>query len=518
VKVQLVDHVISPAPGSSEEFAAFERLQSSLEPMFRALFDDERAPRTVVVVPSLSLDVGELTKLRGVNHYEERMLCLVMLLQLPRTRVIYLTSEPIHSTIIDYYLHLLPGIPGLHARERLTLLNCDDSSMEPLTKKLLDRPRLLQRLRDVVGDPSTAHITCFNASGLERTLAVQLGIPLYACDPNLALLGTKSLGREIFRDVGVPVPDGFEHLRDESEIIDGLAALRRRDPTLSRAVVKLNDSFSGEGNAVFSYEGAPEMGLDAWVKDRIHRDGLRFEAEGERWETYLAKYRDMGGIVEAFIEGGDQVRSPSVQIRIDPLGRVDIVSTHDQVLSGPSGQMYVGCRFPADIDYRLDIQAHAMRIANRMAAEGVLGRLAVDFISVRRGDRWEHYALEMNLRKGGTTLPFLMLQFLTDGEYNPEDGRYLTLSGQHLAYYASDNVERPEYKGLTPDDLIDIAVNNGLHFHAASQQGVVFHLIGALSRYGKLGMVCIGDSPEKAYALFEQTVECLDRETGVTAN
>ncbi len=506
---------MTPLPGSSEEFAVFERLQGTLAPMFRNLFADDAAPRTVVVVPSLSLDVGELMKLTGVNHYEERMLCLLMLLQLPRTRVVYLTSEPIHPTIIDYYLHLLPGIPGRHARERLTLLNCDDGSMAPLTEKLLARPRLLQRIREVVGDPSAAHITCFNASGLERSLAVQLGIPLYACDPNLSLLGTKSLGRELFRDLGVPLPVGFEHLRDESEIIDALAALRRRNPGLKQAVVKLNDSFSGEGNAVFSYDGAPEMGLDAWVKDRIHHGGLHFEAADEQWETYLTKYEDMGGIVEAFVEGGDEVRSPSVQCRIDPLGRVDIVSTHDQVLAGPTGQVYVGCRFPADMAYRMEIQEYASKIATRMAAEGVLGRLAVDFISVRRGDEWHHYALEMNLRKGGTTLPFLMLQFLTDGFYNPVDGRYLTLSGQHLAYYASDNVERPEYRGLTPDDLIDIAVNNGLHFHAASQQGVVFHLIGALSRYGKLGMVCIGDSPQKAYSLFEQTVACLDRETGV---
>jgi hypothetical protein len=511
-----VDRITSPPPGSPEEFAAFERLQSTLAPMFRTLFADDAASRTVVVVPSLSLDVGELTKLRGVLHYEERMLCLLMLLQLPRTRVVYITSEPIHPTIIDYYLHLLPGIPGRHARERLTLLNTDDGSLEPLTKKLLERPRLLRRIREVVDDPTTAHITCFNASALERTLAVQLGIPLYACDPNLALLGTKSIGRELLRDVDIPVPDGFEHLRNEDDIIEALAALRRRNPELQRAVVKLDDSFSGEGNAVFSYAGAPEFGLDAWVKDRVYSGGLRFESLGERWETYLEKYRDMGGIVEAFIEGGDEVRSPSVQCRIDPLGRVDIVSTHDQELAGPSGQVYVGCRFPADIEYRMDIQDHAQRIADRMAAEGVLGRMAVDFISVRRGDRWEHYALEMNLRKGGTTLPFLMLQFLTDGEYNPADGRYLTLSGQHLAYYASDNVERPEYRGLTPDDLIDIAVNNGLHFHGASQQGVVFHLIGALSRYGKLGMVCIGDSPQKAYGLFQETVACLDRETGVT--
>ena len=46
---------------------------------------------------------------------------------------------------------------------------------------------------------------------------------------------------------------------------------------------------------------------------------------------------------------------------------------------------------------------------------------------------------------------------------------------------------------MTPDDLIDLAVYNGLHFEASSQAGVVFHLMGALSRYGKLGLVAIGE-------------------------
>jgi hypothetical protein len=42
---------------------------------------------------------------------------------------------------------------------------------------------------------------------------------------------------------------------------------------------------------------------------------------------------------------------------------------------------------------------------------------------------------------------------------------------------------------LTPDDLIDIAVMNGLHFHSATQEGVAFHLLGALSEFGKLGLL-----------------------------
>ncbi len=53
---------------------------------------------------------------------------------------------------------------------------------------------------------------------------------------------------------------------------------------------------------------------------------------------------------------------------------------------------------------------------------------------------------------------------------------------------------------------------NGLHFHAATGEGVAFHLIGALSEFGKLGVVCIARTPERADALHQQTVTVLDRE------
>jgi hypothetical protein len=45
---------------------------------------------------------------------------------------------------------------------------------------------------------------------------------------------------------------------------------------------------------------------------------------------------------------------------------------------------------------------------------------------------------------------------------------------------------------------------------------VVFHLIGALSEFGKLGMVCVGPTLERARELFRATVAVLDRETGNT--
>lgn len=514
--VSLEPHMLAgdgaPQPGSAEELQRFQQLQERLAPLFRQRFPDPRAPQTVVVVPSLSLDPQELAKITGAHHYEERLLCMLMLLRQPHTRLVYVTSQPIAPAIIDYYLHLLPGIPLNHARRRLTLLHCYDASSTPLTQKLLDRPRLLERLGAAIHDPLAAHLTCFNSTPLERTLAVRLGIPLYACDPALNYLGTKSGSRAVLRHAGVRIPDGAEDLRDEQDVVDVLAALKQRQPALRRAVIKLDEGFSGEGNAIFTFDGAPANGaLARWVQAELpHR--IRFEAQHETWEHFRHKFSQMGGIVESFVEGAE-IRSPSVQCRIDPLGNAQIISTHDQVLGGPSGQIFLGCTFPADEAYRHDIHEAGQRVAAVMQDHGVLGRFAIDFLSVKRDEHWENYAIEINLRKGGTTHPYLMLQFLTDGTYDPEHGMYATQWGQPRHYYASDNLQHATYCGLTPDDLIDIAVDNNLHFDSATQQGVVFHLIGALSEYGKLGMVCIGGSRAKAEQLYHDTVAVLDRET-----
>jgi PGM1 C-terminal domain len=499
------------APATADEIARFRELQAQFARSFSTLFDDPALPRTVLIVPSLSLDQQVLAKISGVHHYEERMLCLLLLLRMPRTRIVYITSTPISDTVIDYYLHLLPGVPEVHARRRLTLISCDDASSAALTRKVLDRPRVLARVREAIPDLASAHMTCFTVSELERKLALTLGVPIYGCDPSLLYWGSKSGSRKIFREAGIDLPFGFEDLTDGNQVAEALAELKGRKPELRKAVVKLNEGFSGEGNAILDLADAPTgTSLVPWLRDRL--PGMAFEARGMTWELYRDELRAMGGIVEEFIPGAIK-RSPSAQFRIDPVGGIGAISTHDQVLGGANGQIYLGCRFPADGAYRLNIQARGAKVAQVLAGKGVLGRFGIDFISVKDGDAWRHLAIEVNLRKGGTTHPFLMLQFLTDGRYDADTGEFLTPASQPRCYYASDNLESKRYRGLTPYDLVDIAVVNGLHFHAATGEGVAFHLIGALSEFGKLGVVCIAQTHERADSLYRKTVDVLDRES-----
>ncbi|MEL6267612.1 MAG: hypothetical protein AAFR52_18545 [Pseudomonadota bacterium] len=71
---------------SAGEAAAFRTLQGRFADQFREVFEDDALARTIVVLPSLSLDAEVLGKITGVIHYEQRLLCHLLLMRLPRGR------------------------------------------------------------------------------------------------------------------------------------------------------------------------------------------------------------------------------------------------------------------------------------------------------------------------------------------------------------------------------------------------------------------------------------------------
>jgi pheganomycin biosynthesis PGM1-like protein len=488
------------------EFAGLQQRLRALWPSvtLRSIGDVER---TVVVVHSISLDVPDQL-IPVFPAYEERFLCLVLsLLRSKGSRVIYVTSQPILPRLIDYYFGLVPELDTPEARSRFSVVSLVDGRNLPLTSKLLARPGAIERIRALVAQPELAFLLPFATSPDEVELAVRLGIPLYGADPELAWLGTKTGSRRVFAEESVPHPRGFD-VTSERDVLRALRELR-----CATAVLKLDRGVSGLGNALVD------------VAQALEDDALKGALELEDTETlvgdYLYALADQGGIVEERIEGED-FRSPSAQLRISPSGQVDILSTHDQVLGGPHGQTYFGCRFPADPEYAPRVAVEALKVGRRLAREGVIGRSAVDFVAVRRDGGWELYALEINLRCGGTTHPFMAISTLTDGIYDPLAGEFRTRFGDLKHYVATDHLDAPAYQALTPDDLLDVVSERSLGWDAEREAGVALHMVSALAVAGRIGLTAIGDTPSEAAALYGELKQTLDglatKAAGATAD
>src|SRR5262245_26919503 len=267
----------------------FELLQERLVPLWHSIESLNEDEQTIVVIPSISIDTLEGTSL-AMQPFEERYLFLLLLLRQPRARMIYVTSQPINPNVVEYYLGLLPGVIPSHARARLFTVPVLDGTPRPLSVKLLERPRLIERIRELIPDPTRAHLVPYNTTTLERDLAVRLGIPMYGADPRFFALGTKTGSRRIFEEEGVCHPLGVENLFTLDDVVDAVIGMRQEKPSLSQVIVKLNEGVSGEGNAFVDLSTTSERDDDAErAAVRASVEAMEFELEDATYPAYVAK-------------------------------------------------------------------------------------------------------------------------------------------------------------------------------------------------------------------------------------
>lgn len=508
--------LVRPLPGPTAHPAAevwreeqFARLQQRLAPTTSARRGVRR--RAVVVLPSRSVDRWHEPPAE-TRSYEERLLSFLFDLHDPDLELIYITSLPVAPRTIDYYVSLLPRRLQLSARKRLRLVSLGDAGSRPLSEKLLERPRVLKQLRRKLAGSKVAYLMPYNSTVLERDIALALDIPLFGADPDQASLGTKSGSRALFARAGVPHPLGIEQIRTVRDAVDAICAIRAAKPELTALIVKLDHAVSGEGNATVDMAGLPRPGTRGereLIEQRLER--LIPEVDGVSPAAYLRKLAAQGGVVEERITGRE-LRSPSVQLEISPTATVTLLSTHDQILHGRTGQQFAGCRFPADRGYASVISAAAQRVAERLVDTGVIGRLAIDFLVTRgEDDRWQPFALEVNLRMGGTTHPYQTLARLTGGSYDPQTARFTTRLGHPRHYVATDHLELQPLQTLDQPALLARAMREDMRFDHERGRGVVFHMLSSVEPLATVGVTAIADTPHGADDLYGRVHEALAR-------
>ena len=443
-----------------------------------------RVPCTVVVLPSYSV-AGSL-----LGHYAERLLQLehrqllqaLALARVPGSRMIFVTSLRPSPEVVDYYLSLLPRRQRRDVRARLHFLEVPDPRPVSVSAKLLDRPDLVAELRHLVRG-RVAYIDPWNVTDDEGRIAHLLGLPLNGTPAQLWPLGFKSSGRRILRAVGVPVPLGFEDVRSADDVVAAVEEIARRRPGAPAVVVKTDNSGAGDGNRVVRLAGPAAAAVRSAVAG---------------WEPWYHEDLSRGAVVEELLES-PFTAYPSVQVDIAPTGEVEVVSTHEQIVGGPTGHVYQGCAFPASPAYAARLADHGSAVGRALAEYGARGRLAVDFAATSGPDgHWQLHGLEINLRRTGTTHPLTALENLVPGRYQAALGRWAADDGTTRAYRSTDNLLVPRWRGAAAGDVIDVVREAGLQFDRHTGTGVVLHALCGLDVDGRLGLTAIGDSPGEA--------------------
>ena len=485
----------------------FPGLQEQLGAALHANAPGSVEPHVVVSLPSHSMPQRLLTDhashLPALEH--RGLLDGLQVGRRPGARVIVVTSVAPPTAVLDYYAHLAQPHSPPDARRRITCLVVPDDGPRGVAAKLLDRPDLVEQLRrQVAGDP--ALIEPWNVTFAEVAVALAIGAPVNGGPHELWPLGFKSASRRLFREAGVPVPLGVEDVHDSAEVAAAVDAMRRTRPLLDQVVVKLDNSGAAQGNWVLSTRDDAGHPL-ATVALRS-----RIDSVVPAW--FLSDLRN-GGVVEELVVG-PEVTSPSAQAHIRPGGEVRVLATHEQVLGGESGQVFTGSTFPADPSYAGALAEHAGAVARLLADRGALGWLAVDFVARRARDGWALAAVDLNLRKGGTTHSSYALQHLVPGSYDPTNSRWVAdADGRPRYYRSSDSVGGPRWLGMEPTHAITSLAAAGLAFDHARGTGVVLHMFPSLDHDGTIGVIAIGRSAAEAQRLYEAVPAALEP-TGTT--
>lgn len=511
----------------TRKFAGLKRQLFLYEKIAR---DNYRGERTVIVLSGLNFNSMELKKTPFLSRYEEKFLFFLLSLRFSRTRIIYVTSRTLPEYLINYYLDIVSddGKEKKDMRRRLIIVNLNNLERKPVACKLLQSPSAIRKIESYIFNYKTTYIRCYSSTDYEKNVALKLGVPLYGIDNKLIYYGTKSGSIYNFRKTKVPCIDGFIHLETRGELTEAIAKLAIRYPHQGKLIIKIEDFPAGEGNVIFSLDKLRKLSKETLVGFTKTKKAVgnflyqcceqseklshkKFSYYFSTIEKYFQQFEKDGGIVELYLDAKEKY-SPSCQVRILPNRNIKILSTHDQVLAGKFKTEFTGCHFPARKEYRREITNYAYSIARYLAKKGVIGRFAVDFLAIRDNPRekFKLFAIEINLRKGGTTHPYELTRSATGALYSRKTG-LLGVGKNNIYYYASDNIRNKKWVGKSSQKLIEIIKNQGLNFSRITKKGVIIHLFSILKEDGRFGATFIATSPRGVDKLYQKTLDALNK-------
>lgn len=472
----------------------------SLEDFLKAFSKGEKVH--YVIVPSMSFDKKLLDGIEGIEHYELRSFWEILRVKRKNTFVTFISSEPVSLDIWNHFIEVF----NLSEEEvsRIFFIKCPRVNNElSLSKNLLMNKRCIEQIKKSFKSENVL-LEAFVSTEGEQNLASALGIPTWYGHPQMNYFHTKS-GNRFLVGSEVLMPKGIADLYSKESVLKALIQIKNQDPECSAFMVKLNFGVSGQGNmkVIINENNWNDLGESKkrLIAERSFLNGDLFN-NSMSVASFEERIVEEGAVVEQFVRG-ELVDSPSAQVMVTPDG-VELISTHRQILDS-FGQKFIGGEYPCDQSYVEKISEMALLIGKKLKKFKVYGVSSVDFLLSRINGKVECFVIELNIRKGGTTHPFMLSNFAIDLEGKFKKGLLLSKNNTHYVYRSNDNFYPCKITAPKVSDLMIKSKKASILFNKKVKKGVIFHLLNAYTDFGKVGYTVL--APTKSEVLdYEKTL------------
>ena len=333
----------------------------------------------------------------------------------------------------------------------------------------------------------------------EKELSKKLEIPSWYDHPQMNYFHTKSGNRFIVGN-SAPMPAGLGDLFSFDAVVKGVIKLKNNNPSLDSCMVKLNFGVSGQGNMKLDL---PESKIWQGLLPKEKEYSIRKCFESARLFNKTLKASDFkkriieeGAVVEEFISN-EIISSPSAQILCKP-DSIDLISTHHQILD-KSGQKFLGGSYPCDDQFREKIETFSIKVGQKLKELKVFGVVSIDFLisKNKKTNELDYHLIELNIRKGGTTHPFMLSNFAVKSGEHFDAGPPSREFVDNYVYRSNDNFYPCRTRYSCQKEILEKATAEGILFSRKKKEGVIFHLLSSYEETGKVGYTILASSKDR---------------------